>query len=136
MSSVPHNLVTTPAAEPSLTDLVKNLVGDVGHLFRTELRLAKTEVVGGVKSAVGGIVMIAIGVVLLLGALFTLLGAFVGLLTPYVGAGWAALIVAVVTGGIGVALAFIGSKRMSAKTLMPERTIASVRDGIDELKGK
>lgn len=136
MSSVPHNLTNNPVPEPSLTDLVKSLVGDVGHLFRTELRLAKTEVVGGMKSAVGGIVLIVAGIVLLLGALFTLLGAFVGWLTPYVGAGWAALIVAVVVGGIGALLAFVGSKRMSAKALMPERTIASVRDGIDELKGK
>lgn len=136
MSSSPHNLTNSPAPEASLTDLIKSLVGDVCHLFRTELRLAQTEVVGGVKSAVAGIVMIAIGVVLLLGAMLTLLGAFVGWLTPYVGAGWAALIVAVVTGGIGVTLALVGSKRLSAKALVPERTIASVRDGIDELSGK
>ncbi|MDP9095635.1 MAG: phage holin family protein, partial [Pseudomonadota bacterium] len=121
-SSSPQSITTRSAAEPSLTDLVRNLVGDVGHLFRTELRLAKTEVVGGLKSAVGGIVMIGIGVVLLLGALFTLLGAFVGWLTPYVGAGWAALIVAVVAGGIGGALALVGSKRVSATVLMPGRT--------------
>ncbi len=136
MSSSPHNITNTPAPEASLTDLVKSLVGDVGHLFRTELRLAKTEVVGGLKSAVGGIVLIGIGVVMLIGALLTLLGAFVGWLTPYVGAGWAAFIVAIVVGGTGALLAYVGSKRMSAKALVPERTIASVRDGIDELKGK
>lgn len=136
MSSSPHNITSSPAPEASLTDLVRSLVGDVGHLFRTELRLAKTEVVGGLRSAVGGIVMIGIGVVLLLGAMLTLLGAFVGWLTPYVGAGWAALIVAVVCGVIGVTLALVGSKRLSARAFVPERTIASVRDGIDELKGK
>jgi len=136
MSSTPRNITTSPGAEPSLTDLVKSLVTDTEHLFRTEIRMARSEVVGGVKSAVGGIVLIVAGVILLLGALFTLLGAFVGWLSPYFGAGWAALIVAVVAGGIGAALALTGSKRISAKALVPERTIASVRVGIDELRGK
>ena len=124
-----------PVETPSIGDLLRSLVDDTQHLFRTEIKLAKSEIKSNVAAAARGAVGIAIGVVLLLGAFFTLLGALVAFLAPLVGTGWAALIVAVVVGGIGGLLVTSGLRKLSASSLVPDRTIASVKQDANALKG-
>lgn len=124
-----------PVETPSIGDLLRSLVDDTQHLFRTEIKLAKSEIKSNVATAARGAVGIGIGVIFLLGALFTLLGAAVAFLAPLVGTGWAALIVAVVVGGIGGLLVMSGLKKLSASSLVPDRTIASVKQDANALKG-
>lgn len=133
MSSVQIEPVTAEA--PSIGELLRRLVDDTQHLFRTEIKLAQSELKSNIAAMARGAVGIGIGVILLLGAVFTLLGAAVGFLTPLVGAVGAALIVAVVTGIIGVALVMSGLKKLSASSLMPDRAIASVKQDANVLKG-
>ncbi|MGI4879093.1 MAG: phage holin family protein [Janthinobacterium lividum] len=129
------SLQVEPNEAPSIGELLRRLVEDTGHLFRTEIRLAKSELRSNIAAAAGGGMAIGAGAILLLGAVFTLLGAAVGFLTPYVGAGWAALIVAVVAGVIGVILVMSGGKKLSASSLVPDRAVASLKQDADALKG-
>lgn len=124
-----------PGETPSIGELLKRLVEDTQHLFRTEIRLAKSELRSNVASAAKGGMTIGVGLILLLGAVFTLLGAAVGFLTPLVGAGWAALIVGVATLVTGGLLVMSGIKKMSASSLAPDRTVASLKQDADALKG-
>lgn len=130
--------VSTPATlDPasSIGDLLRRVIDDIGHLFRTEIRLAKAELAGNVAAAKGGAAAIGIGAILLLGGIFTLLGAAVGFLTPLVGAGWAGLIVAVVALVVGAALVVGGAKKFSTASLIPDRSVASLKQDADALKG-
>ena len=128
-------LPTETNDNPSIGELLRRLVEDTQHLFRTEIRLAKSELRSNIASAAKGGIAAGAGLVLLLGAVFTLLGAAVGFLTPLVGAGWAALIVGVVTLIIGGLLVMSGIKKMTASSLAPERTVASLKQDADALKG-
>jgi uncharacterized membrane protein YqjE len=121
--------------EPTIGELIRSLLQDVGQLIRTEIKLAQAEVGQNVARAKTPVALMMFGVLLLFGALLTLLGALVGWLAPLVGAGWAAFIVAVVVGGAGVALLLAGKKRMSGVALAPTRTVASVKQDAQALKG-
>ncbi len=121
--------------ESSIADLLRQLVEDGNHLVRTEIRLAKAEVRDNVAAAVKGSAGIGLGAVLLLGAVFTLLGAAVAFLTPVVGAGWAAVIVGVVTLVVGGLLIMTGAKKLSAASLVPDRTVKSVKQDADAIRG-
>ena len=122
--------------DASVGDMVRSLIADIGHLFRTELRLAKSEVRDNLTAAKGGAIAIAAGGVLLLGAVFTFLGACVGFLTPLVGPGWAGLIVTVVTAVVGIALVMTGSKKIGASSVTPDRTLASLKQDAVTLEGQ
>lgn len=121
--------------EPSIGQLVRRLVDDTGELVRSELKLAQTEFKSNLTAMVAPIGMVVGAAVFGLAALFVLLGAFVGWLTPYVGAGWAALIVAAVTGLIAFLLFSAGRKGLSAASLAPTRTTASLKQDAELLKG-
>lgn len=121
--------------QPSISEQLRSLLEDSVYLFRTEIRLAKAELRGNITAAKNGAVAIGIGVFLLLAAVFTLVGAAVGFLTPYVGAGWAALIVAVVVGVFGVILVVSGGKKLSATSLAPDRAVASLKQDAEVIKG-
>jgi len=128
-------MATQPDRDQSIGELLRQLIDDVQHLFRTELRLFQAEVrsnLGGLKV---GAILIGVGATLLLASLITLFAAFVGWLIPVVGHGWAELIVAVASAVIGVVALGVGSKKLSAASLAPDRTIASVKQDAKTLKG-
>lgn len=124
-----------PVATPSIGQLVMRLVEDIQHLFRTEIRLAKSELKGNIASIARGGVFAVIGGVVLLGALFTLLGAAVAFLAPLVGVAFAALIVAMVAGIVGGLMVRSGIKKISVASLAPDRAVASLKQDADALKG-
>lgn len=123
------------APEPTIGELIRSLLQDVGQLIRTEIKLAQAEVGQNVSRAKTPVAMMAVGGLLMFGAFLTLLGALVGWLADAVGPGWAAFIVAVVVGGAGVALIMSGKKKMSTVALTPTRTVASVKQDAQALKG-
>jgi uncharacterized membrane protein YqjE len=123
------------APEPSIGDLIRSLLQDMGQLVRTEIKLAQAEISQNATRARTPLMFIAFGLILMLGAFLTLLGALVGWLADAVGAGWAAFIVAVVVGGAGVALILSGRNKLSQIELAPTRTVASVKQDAQALKG-
>ena len=123
------------APEPTIGELIRSLLQDVGQLIRTEIKLAQSEMGQNVSRAKTPVMLMAIGGLLMFGAFLTLLGALVGWLADAVGPGWAAFIVAVVVGGAGVALILSGKNKLSNVALTPTRTVASVKQDAQALKG-
>ena len=128
-----HRMPGTP--EPTIGELIRSLLQDMGQLIRTEIKLAQAEVGQNVSRAKAPVAMMAVGGLLLFGAFLTLLGALVGWLADAVGPGWAAFIVAVVVGGAGVALMLSAKNKLSNVALTPTRTVASVKQDAQALKG-
>ena len=121
--------------EPTIGELIRSLLQDVGQLVRTEIKLAQSEMGQNVSRAKGPLMLMALGGLLMFGAFLTLLAALVGWLASEVGAGWAAFIVTVVVGGLGAALLMSGKNKLSRVGLAPTRTVASVRQDAQALKG-
>jgi uncharacterized membrane protein YqjE len=126
----------TRTPDEPLGALVHRLSEQIPELVRSELRLAQVELTEkGKKAGVGVGLFSAAGLLALFG-LGTLITTAILALDLVMPAWLAALIVAVVLfAGAGVA-ALIGKREVSAATpAAPERTIASVREDVDTLKG-
>ncbi|WP_185965091.1 phage holin family protein [Glacieibacterium frigidum] len=128
-------MATQPTDGASIGDLLRSLIGDIQHLLRTELRLFQTEVRSNIAGLKTGMILLAAGGTLMLASLITLFAAFVGWLIPVVGHGWAELIVSVASAVIGFILLGTGSKKLGAAGLTPDRTIASLKQDAETLKG-
>ena len=117
-----------PKAERSITTLLSDLASETILLIRQELALLKAELhekfsrVGQGATALGAGALIAYS-----GWLVLLAAAVLGLATV-LPAWLAALIVALVALAIGGALVYIGKSRFDADSLMPQRTLRSLRE--------
>lgn len=115
----------------SLGSLISGLTQDVTILVRKETELAKTEVSEKVSQAIAGLVFLAVAAVVLLGGFIVLLDAAVyGLsevLPPDLAPWLAALIVGIVVIVIGFILLQKGRDDLKAKNLIPEKTVASIK---------
>jgi uncharacterized integral membrane protein len=131
-------MATTPdeIRNGSIGDLLRRLVADIGHLFRSELRLAQSEVAANFAAMRGGAVMIAAGAGFFIASLFALIAAAIGWLTPLVGAGWAAFIVAIASAVIGGILIAVGAGRLKHAELAPRRAFASLKEDAKAIEGE
>jgi hypothetical protein len=117
-----------PKAERSITTLLSDLASETILLIRQELALLKAELhekfsrVGQGATALGAGALIAYS-----GWLVLLAAAVLGLATV-LPAWLAALIVALVALAIGGALIYIGKSRFDADSLMPQRSLRSLRE--------
>lgn len=118
-----------------IADLLKELVTDIGDPFRTELRLAKSELQDSIGSFRIGLIAIGAGAVILPCALLRPTGAALAFLAPAPGVGWAALAVAALTCGIAIALFVFGGKRLSGSSLVPNRALTSIKRDVEVLEG-
>ena len=124
----PDVIEPRPKAERSITTLLSDLASETILLIRQELALLKAELhekfsrVGQGATALGAGALIAYS-----GWLVLLAAAVLGLATV-LPAWLAALIVALVALAIGGALIFIGKSRFDADSLMPRRTLRSLRE--------
>lgn len=119
----------------SLPELLGGLAGDISSLFRKEIQLAKAEASEKAGELMGGVQSSVIGVVLLLGAIGVLLSAAVSLLAalfvamnmdPTLSNALAAIIVAVVVGGIGWSFVSRGMASFKTQNLNLNRTADSL----------
>jgi len=118
-----------------LADQIKGLISDISTLFRQEIELAKTEAGERVSSAVHGGQMLVIGAILAIGALGVLLaGIVVAIAGVLEGMGMepglantiAAVIVAVVVGGIAWAMISSGINKLKTSNFKMEKTTHSL----------
>ena len=121
--------------QPSIGQLVKDLVDDSRHLLRTELKLAQAEMKQNVSRMRTPVIAIAAGLLFCMAALFTLMGALVGWLSELVGPGWAAFIVAIFAAAIGVGLILFGRRQLAEGEIAPTRTVSSLKQDAQALKG-
>ena len=119
----------------SLPELLGSLVTDISNLFRKEVELAKAEASEKVNVILGATQRLAIGAVLGIAAAVVLLAAIVtGLAAVFVGMGMepvlanslAALIVAIVFGGVAWMMISGAISTMRAEKLNMDRTVHSL----------
>ena len=124
----PDVIEPRPKTERSITTLLSDLASETILLIRQELALLKAELhekfsrVGQGATALGAGALIAYS-----GWLVLLAAAVLGLATV-LPAWLAALIVALVALAIGGALIYIGKSRFDADSLMPQRSLRSLRE--------
>ena len=124
----PDVIEPSPKTERSITTLLSDLASETILLIRQELALLKAELhekfsrVGQGATALGAGALIAYS-----GWLVLLAAAVLGLATV-LPAWLAALIVALVALAIGGALVYIGKSRFDADSLMPQRSLRSLRE--------
>jgi hypothetical protein len=126
---------STSSADASLGDLVKAMSTDLSRLVRDELQLAQVELSAKAKTAGVGIGAFGGAGVLAFYGVAVLLAAAVLGLALVLPAWLAALIVGVVVLAIAGVAALIGKKKVEeAAPAVPERTVASVKEDVAEIK--
>jgi hypothetical protein len=119
----------------SVGELIGEVTRDMSTLMRQELTLAKAEVKEeAVKAAKAGGMFGAAGFAGYMLLLFLSIAAWWGL-AEVMAPGWAALIVAAVWAVIGAVLFAVGRQRMREVNPKPERTMETVSEVPETLKG-
>jgi hypothetical protein len=119
--------LAAPARDVSVTGLIKSLADDVTHLFSQEVALAKTELRSAVKDLKAGVLSLAVGLGILFAGFIVLLGAAVAGLALVMDTWLAALIVGGVVAIIGLILLMKAKKSLNPDTMVPNRTIDSLK---------
>ena len=117
-----------PKTTRSVTGLLSDLAAETTQLIRQELELLKEELSEKAGRAAQGAGAIGAGALIAYsGWFFLLLAAVLGLATVL--PGWlAALIVGVVVVAIGAVLTLLGKRRLAAGSLVPQRSLRSLRE--------
>jgi Putative Actinobacterial Holin-X, holin superfamily III len=119
----------------SVGELVGQVAQDLSTLMRQELDLAKAEVKQEVtKTGKAAGMMGAAGFAGYMVLLFASIAAWWGL-ANVMDQGWAALIVTGIWAVIGAVLFVVGRRRLKEVNPKPERTVETVRELPDALKG-
>ena len=121
--------------EASLGDLVKVMSADLSRLVRDEMQLAQVELSAKAKTAGVGIGAFGGAGILAFYGVAVLIAAAVLGLALVLPAWLAAVIVGVVVLAIAGVAALIGKKKVDeAAPAVPERTVASVKEDVAEIK--
>lgn len=115
--------------------LLSDAMGNVSALVRNEVDLARAEVSENISRAGVAIGLIAAAGILALVALNVLAAALVAALTEAgLAAGWSALIVGVVLGGVAFLLMKKGTDDLKLSSLAPTRTVKNVQRDAEAVK--
>ena len=115
--------------ERSMGELFAELSRETGQLVRKEVELATTEMTAKVRTASTHVAIAAAGGALAHAALLVLLAAVVvGLWQSGVAAWLAALIVALITAGVGYLLINKGVHALRATRVVPTHTVQSLKE--------
>jgi hypothetical protein len=125
----------TDVGDASLGDLIGNVARDLSTLMRQELALAQAELKQeAAKTAKGAGMLGGAGLAGWFVLLFLSVALWAGL-TNVMDGGWAGLIVAAIWAIIAGVLFVIGRQRLSAVHPKPERTVDTLSNVPDALKG-
>jgi putative superfamily III holin-X len=116
-----------PRSERSVAALFGDLARECSQLFRQEIALGRAELEAKVSQfGTAALEILAGGLIVYAGFLALLVGAGLGLallIQPWL----AALVVGAVTVTIGAILAYMGKRALESRTLIPKRTLRSLR---------
>jgi len=125
----------TDVSKQSVGSLISEVTNDLSTLMRQEMDLAKAEIKEeAVKTGKAAGMLCGAGFAGYMLALFLSIAAWWGLANA-MDEGWAALIVAVVWGVIAAVLFVSGRKKMREVNPKPERTVSTLKEVPDALKG-
>lgn len=122
--------------ETSFASLLRDLIAEIGQLFRQELRLARAETGENLAHAQKGIVAIIVGLLLASSALLIMLQAVVLALSQVVPAWAASIIVGVVVAIVAFILIRGGQSSLTLTNLAPTRTLDAMRRDRDMVMEK
>ena len=119
-----------PPQDLTLISVIKDLLADISELFRTEVRLAKAEMIQSAKQGLKAGVWLAVAAGVGMIAGLVLLEAIIfGLAALGLGLFFASLIVALVLFAIA-AIAFYYGQSLARVSMTPERTVGQVNKDI------
>lgn len=118
----------------STADLLKDIVGNLQEIVRSEVRLAKAEVREEASSAAQAGKLLGAGAVLGFYALGFILLSLVYLVSNFVSPWIAALIVGLVVGGAAAVLLIKGRDRLKLVRATPVKTIENVKENVAWMK--
>lgn len=127
-----------PSPEQPLSELISNLTEDTSRLFRQEVALARAEIKQEASVAMVGAAMMAMAGALSAVALILLsLAAAEGLQRLFdIDLAWCYFIVAVIWLIVAGVLFAKGKNKIAEVNPKPERTVESIKDVADTLKGQ
>jgi VIT1/CCC1 family predicted Fe2+/Mn2+ transporter len=120
----------------SFTDVLEDIVGNVQHIIRSEVRLAKTEIQEETVKAGKAARTAGSGAVLALYAVGFLLPTCFFALELAVAPWLAALILTLVVGAVAGVLIKLGIKGMKRVNPRPDRTIDTLRENVEWVKNQ
>ena len=115
----------------SIPDILRDAVGHIQEIVRSEIRLAKVEVTEQAGKARNAGIMLGAGSVFGLFAAALLLAACVCALALVMAAWLAALVIAILCGIIGAALLAMGRTRLKQVNPKPEKTVQTLREDVE-----
>jgi hypothetical protein len=124
----PDVIEPRPKADRSVTTLLSDLAGESLLLIRQELALLKAELQEKFGRVGRGATTLGIGALIAYSGWLVLLAAAVLGLAMVVPAWLAAVIVGLIALGLGVCLLLVGKNRMDGRSLVPARTVRSLRE--------
>ena len=119
----------------TMTEVLQDIVANIQEIFRSEFKLAKTEISEEAAKAAKSSAPLGSGIVLSLYAFGFILLAIVYALEIVVAAWLAALIVGVAVAVVAAILISVGRKRLK-QVRMPEKTIVSVKENVQWAKNQ
>ncbi len=121
----------------SVGQLISEVTTDLSTLMRQELALAKAELkVEASKAGQGAGFLTGAAVAGYLTLLFLSIALWWGLGRVVTGHAWSALIVAVLWGIVAAVLASMGRKKLKEVQPTPQRTVETLKEVPDALKGR
>jgi uncharacterized membrane protein YqjE len=120
----------------SMGEVLRDIVGNIQDIFRSEFLLAKAEIQEETAKAVRTGIPLVIGGLLSLYALGFILLAIVHGLSTVMEAWLAALIVGVGVLVVSMALIAAGRKRLKQVKVVPEKTIETVKENVQWAKSQ
>lgn len=126
------NVRTNPLGEVG-----DELLGELRHLVRLELEIARTELRQQLKAAVGAAIALAVAAVMsVLGGLLLVLAAADGVAYALGWPAWAGLLTVAIALGIVAAIAWsVGLGRLSRVQVLPKQAAESLSETLVWLKG-
>ena len=126
----------TDVSDSSVGQLIGEVTNDLSKLLRQELELAKAEVKHeATKSGKAAGLLGGAGFAAYMVALFLSIALWWAL-ANVMDEGWAALIVAALWAVIGAVMAVTGRKKLRSVNPKPERTVQTLKEVPDALKGR
>jgi len=122
------------SSEPTLGDLFTSLTSDLTTLVRKEIDLARTETMEKVTGVTRNVVMMVAGGLVAYAGLIALIMAAIFLLNRAMSLWVSALIVGIVVVVVGVILLMMGKNSLNNMTVVPEKTVESMKENTEWAK--
>ena len=116
--------------DKSLGELFAELARETSTLVRQEVQLAKTEMTQNISKVTKNLVFLVAGGLLGLGAFGAFVAALIYGLSNFVAPWLAALLVALMLGGIGAALLLKAMSAMKSANLAPHHTVETIKEDV------